>query len=137
MDVLKDYESMLGGIQADTGSNFDMDFYKKIRVMHPVSAAIFLARTGKNDWLKFFMKSHREILAPFWLLILENIPEVIPVENYEFLLPDRKASLWEEKSWRKEADWVEILAKECPELLPNCLKLPENFLAQKKLPEIG
>ncbi|XP_047324264.1 MAG2-interacting protein 2 [Impatiens glandulifera] len=97
---------------------FSMQEYRKFRVVPIREAAVTLAESGKIGALNLLFKRHPYSLMPFMLEILDSIPETVPVQSYQQLLPGNSpppiVSL-------REKDWVE-----CQEVARYITQLPEN-----------
>ncbi|GAB2213480.1 hypothetical protein Drorol1_Dr00021526 [Drosera rotundifolia] len=82
---------------------FSVQEYTKFRGMPIQEAAIKLAENGKIGALNLLFRRHPYSLAPYVLEVLSAIPETVPVQTYNQLLPGRfppKASI-------RTQDWVE------------------------------
>eukprot|EP01127_Copromyxa_protea_P024513 TRINITY_DN9706_c0_g1_i1.p1 TRINITY_DN9706_c0_g1~~TRINITY_DN9706_c0_g1_i1.p1 ORF type:complete len:788 (-),score=154.53 TRINITY_DN9706_c0_g1_i1:34-2187(-) len=65
--------------------------YLMFRSKKIINTCISLAFEQKWDDISFLFKKHPEETLPYWLALLNHIPEVTPVVNYHSLLPCPKS----------------------------------------------
>ncbi|GAB2265039.1 hypothetical protein Dimus_000106 [Dionaea muscipula] len=82
---------------------FSVQEYSNFRVMPIKEAAVKLAENGKIGALNLLFKRHPYSLAPFMLEVLSAIPETVPVQMYNQLLPGRSPP----NVALRGQDWVE------------------------------
>ncbi|KAG0502447.1 hypothetical protein HPP92_002519 [Vanilla planifolia] len=78
--------------------------YGSFRVVPIAEAAVNLAESGKIGALKLLFKRHPYSLCPVILNVLSVIPETVPVQSYDQLLPGRTPPV---AIALRQTDWVE------------------------------
>ncbi|KAG0502427.1 hypothetical protein HPP92_002499 [Vanilla planifolia] len=101
--------------------------YGSFRVVPIAEAAVNLAESGKIGALKLLFKRHPYSLCPVILNVLSVIPETVPVQSYDQLLPGRTPPV---AIALRQTDWVEC-EDQWSQMASILSKLPCKTLREK------
>nr|XP_018907735.1 PREDICTED: neuroblastoma-amplified sequence-like [Bemisia tabaci] len=112
-DRLFTYQSILESTAEEPNlveSLYDHETYDKFQKLSIIESAIQYARKSDVNAVYALLTYHGDETIPFWLNILDNIPETLRATNYRSLLPeckDGKLIDWKRKKIR-DKDWCEL-----------------------------
>ncbi|VDP00720.1 unnamed protein product [Soboliphyme baturini] len=89
LHTLQDYGEIIA-VPTNQWPTFHSRDYKYLRSKDPLSIAVHFARESNVVGVKTMLLRHKPFLYPYWLYILNNIPETAMIRSYQHLLPNDK-----------------------------------------------